>query len=95
MPLKYKIPGYAGNALLLALCIVMIFSGSFAIGGLLGALAALNLFLIHKLDQFSRVWSAHEAEIADVRNELQAARGRIAGLEAASGKAPVVPQPPP
>ena len=79
MPLQFKIPGYVGNGLLLLLSIVMVFSGSGVIGLLLGALAALNLFLIFKLDQFSRpeAWLAHELEMTKLREELLAAQKRV------------------
>ena len=86
MPLQYKLPGYVGNALLLLLAVVIMFGDNAAIGLFLGALAALNLFLIYKLDQFSRpgAWLAHELEMAKTREGLLEAQRRIAELEAAA-----------
>jgi hypothetical protein len=89
MPLQFKVPGYIGNGLLLLLGIVMLFTGSAGIGLLLAALAALNLFLIFKLDQFSRPEAslAHELEMTKMREELLAAQKRVADLEMTSVKA--------
>ena len=86
MPLQYKLPGYVGNALLLLLAVIIMFGDSAVIGLFLGALAALNLFLIYKLDQFSRpdAWLAHELEMAKTREALLEAQKRIAELEAAA-----------
>ena len=86
MPLQFKLPGYLGNALLLLLGLIIVASDNLVVGVLLTALAALNLFLIYKLDQFSRpeAWLAHELEIARMREELLAARKRIGELEAAA-----------
>ena len=83
MPLQFKLPGYIGNGLLLLLGVVMAFTGNAAIGLLFGALAALNLFLIFKLDQFSRpeAWLAHELEMTKLREALLAAQKRVADLE--------------
>jgi hypothetical protein len=88
MPLQYKLPGYIGNALLLLLSLIIIVSENAGIGALLGALAALNLFLVYKLDRFSHeeVWLAHQLEMAKMREELLVAQKRIAELEA--GTAP-------
>lgn len=86
MPLQFKWPGYVGNALLLLLGVIILASGNVVVGALLGALAALNLFLIYKLDQFSRqeVWLAHELEMTRMREELLVAQKRIGELEAAA-----------
>jgi hypothetical protein len=83
MPLQLKVPGYLGNGLLLLLSVVMLSTGNAVIGLLLAALAALNLFLIFKLDQFSRpeAWLAHELEMTKLREELLAAQERVADLE--------------
>jgi hypothetical protein len=93
MPLQFKIPGYIGNGLLLLLGVVMAFTGNAVIGLLLAALAALNLFLIFKLDQFSRpeAYLAHELEMTKLREELLAAQKRVADLETT---APAHGQPP-
>ena len=89
MPLRFKIPGYAGNALLLLLSIVMIAHGDFAVGAVLGALAILNLYLVYKLDQFSReeIWLEHELHMAKLKEELIAERQRVNDLEARFGPA--------
>ena len=86
MPLRYKVPAYVGNALLLLLGLVMVASGNpgnLLTGTILGVLAALNLFLVHKLDRFSReeVWLAHELEVTKMREELLAAQKRLRELE--------------
>ena len=84
MPLQYKWPGYFGNALLLGLSVLTLASDNVVIGLLLGALAALNLFLVYKLDRFSRqeVWLAHELAMTRTREQLLAAQKRVAELEA-------------
>jgi hypothetical protein len=86
MPLQYKLPGYIGNALLLLLSLIVLFSSNAIVGLLLGALSALNLYLVYKLDQFSReeVWLAHELEMAKMKEELLAAQKRIEELQAGS-----------
>jgi hypothetical protein len=89
MPLRYKVPAYVGNALLLLLGFVMFASGNLGnllTGAILAVLAALNLFLVYKLDQFSReeVWLAHELEVTKMREELLAAQKRVRELEAGS-----------
>jgi len=88
MPLQYKVPGYVGNALLLLLAVMIMFGDNAVIGLFLGALAALNLFLIYKLDQFSRpdAWLAHELEMAKTREALLEAQKRIAEMEAAAAQ---------
>ena len=85
MPIQYKVPGYLGNALLLVISLIIIGSDNVIIGVLMGALAVLNLFLIYKLDRFSReeVWLAHELEMAKMREQLLIAQTRIGELEAA------------
>jgi hypothetical protein len=84
MPLQYKLPGYLGNALLLLLAVILLFSGNFGVAALLGGLAILNLYLVYKLDSFSReeVWLAHELEVAKIREELLVAQKKIGELEA-------------
>jgi hypothetical protein len=96
MPLQYKLPGYIGNALLLLLGLIMAFSDSAFVGLLLGALAALNLYLVYKLDRFSReeVWLAHELEMTKMREELLEAKKRIDELEAGAGPADRKPEAP-
>jgi hypothetical protein len=74
---------YAGNSLLLFFGFVVVASGdadNLVIGTILGALAALNLFLIYKLDRL--VWLTHELEVTKMRQELVAVRKRLGELEA-------------
>jgi hypothetical protein len=89
MPLQYKWPGYFGNALLLGLGVIILASDNVIVGLLLGALAILNLFLVYKLDQFSRqeVWLAHELEMTRTREQLLVAQRRVAELEANAANA--------
>jgi len=77
MPLYYKIPAYVGNALLLGAGIILLFQEMVGMGVVLGALAGLNLYLVRKLDVFSReeVWLAAELVKERLREELQKARG--------------------
>jgi hypothetical protein len=84
MPSRYKVPAYLGNALLLLAGASMFADKLLVLGLLFGALGALNLFLIFKLDQLSRpeAWLAHELEMAKMREELLIAQKRIAELEA-------------
>jgi hypothetical protein len=89
MPLQYKWPGYFGNALLLGLSVIILASDNAIVGLLLGALAVLNLFLVYKLDQFSRqeAWLAHELEMTRMREQLLVAQRRVAELEASAAAA--------
>ena len=85
MPLRYKIPGYLGNGLLLLLSLVILAQGKFLIGVLFSSLSVLNLFLVYKLDQFSRedVWLAHELKLEKMREELLIEEARVQELEKA------------
>jgi hypothetical protein len=80
MPLYFKIPAYLGNALLLVVGVILIFQGTFGIGVAIAALAGLNLYLVRKLDVFSReeVWLAAELVKERLRDELQKARDKFA-----------------
>jgi hypothetical protein len=62
MPLYFKIPAYVGNSLLLGAGIILIFQQMFGMGVGLAALACFNLYLVRKLDVFSReeVWLESE-----------------------------------
>jgi len=93
MPLQYKLPGYIGNALLLLLSLVVVFSSNAIVRLLLGALSALNLYLVYKLDQFSQeeVWLAHQLEMAKMKEELLAAQKHIEELQSGSKGATSVP----
>jgi len=95
MPLQYKLPGYLGNALLLLLSLIVLFSNNAVVGLLLGGLSVLNLYLVYKLDQFSHeeVWLAHELEMAKMKAELLTAQKRIEELQAQGKEA--VPSPSP
>jgi hypothetical protein len=90
MPLQYKLPGYAGNALLLLISIIICAQGSILIGLLLGALAILNLYLVYKLDTFSRPEGilVHQLEMTKVREELLAAQRRVSDLESSIASPP-------
>jgi hypothetical protein len=80
MPLYFKIPAYVGNSLLLGVGIILMFQTMFAMGIALAALACLNLYLVRKLDVFSReeVWLASELVKERLREELQKARNKFA-----------------
>ena len=83
MPLPYKLAGYLGNAALFALCLVMLFTNGVVVGLLLGALSAFNIFIVYKLDQFSRpeAWLAHQLEMSLLREELLASQKRLADVQ--------------
>ena len=74
MPLYYKWPAYIGNALLLICGLIIVFANSIWGGAAVIALALLNLYLVWKLDVFSReeVWLALEIKKAKMREELLA-----------------------
>ncbi len=100
MPLRYKLPAFLGNSLVLFLSVVMIFQGNVILGLLLGGLSALDLFLVYKLDQFSReeVWLTHQLEVAKLREELLAAQKHIAELQGtvplpSASSVPSIPRP--
>lgn len=78
MPLYYKWPAYVGNALLLVCGLIIVAKNSLTGGALVVALAALNLYLVWKLDVFSReeVWLEAELRKAKMRDELQAMQER-------------------
>lgn len=80
MPLKYKLPAYVGNSLLLLLGAAAVANGWLLFGGGMMALAGLNLFLVRKLDLFSREeeWLAGELRKAQMREELAAIEQRLA-----------------
>ena len=78
MPLYYKWPAYIGNAFLLICGLIILFRNSPISGGLVIGLAALNLYLVWKLDVFSReeVWLEGELRKARMRVELQVMQER-------------------
>ena len=83
MPLQYKLPGYIGNSLLLIISVVMLFQNNVVVGLLMGALSLLNLFLIFKLDTYSRDEGilAHELQMVKMREELAIAQKRLRELD--------------
>ena len=83
MPLYYKWPAYIGNALLLICGLIIAGMNSVWGGGAVVALAALNLYLVRKLDVFSRedVWLAVEIKKAKMREELLALERKAAEHE--------------
>jgi hypothetical protein len=95
MPLQYKLPGYLGNALLLILSVVIVFGESLATGLFLGMLSLLNLYLVYKLDTFSRPEGilAHELEVTKMREELALAHKRLGELENPASGAPPAAKP--
>ncbi len=92
MPLYYKWPAYIGNALLLLAGLIIATKNSILGGGAVTGLAALNIYLVRKLDVFSQeeVWLALEIEKARMREELLALQTRIAEHEKAP---PTLPRP--
>ena len=92
MPLIYKVPGYAGNALLLTVGLIVAFTMPI-VGLVLIALSGLNLFLIYKLDRFSQeeVWLAHELQVAKLREDLLLERQRVSELEKSLPGLPAAP----
>jgi hypothetical protein len=90
MPLYYKWPAYIGNVLLLLSGLIIAFKNSLWGGGFVIALAVLNLYLVWKLDVFSReeVWLAVEIKKAKMREELLELQKQIAGQEKHEGHAP-------
>lgn len=94
MPGYYKWPAYIGNALL-ALCgLIIVFASSFWGGVAVIALAALNLYLVWKLDSFSReeAWLALEIKKAKMREELLELEHKLAEEEG-STPPPQIPGP--
>ena len=78
MPLYYKWPAYVGNAFLLICGLIILFKTSPIGGALVIGLAALNLYLVWKLDVFSReeVWLESELRKAKMREEFQTMQER-------------------
>ena len=79
MPIQYKLPAYVGNALLAAIGLIVMATNSFLLGVAFAGLAGLNLFLIRKLDLFSREEGllALELKKAKMREELLAIQSRL------------------
>lgn len=93
MPLYYKWPAYVGNALLLIAGLIIAAENSLWGGGAVVGLAALNLYLVWKLDVFSReeVWLALEIRKEKMREELLALRDRVVEHENAA-RVPQLPR---
>ena len=81
MPLYFKIPAYVGNSLLVGAGLILIFQQMFGMGFALAEIACLNLYLVRKLDVFSReeVWLASELVKERLREELEKVRKKLAG----------------
>jgi hypothetical protein len=96
MPGYYKWPAYVGNALLLLAGLIIATKDSFWGGAFVTGLAGLNLYLVWKLDVFSReeVWLAHEVKKAKMREELLDLQHKLAA-ESTDALAPPQQLPPP
>lgn len=73
MPLLFRILGYGGNGVMLLLAVIGVTQHP-GMGLTFGALAGLNLYLIHRLDRLSSEEAVLAAEIrtARLRQELAA-----------------------
>ena len=93
MPLYYKWPAYIGNTLLLLSGLIIAGKNSLWGGGLVVGLAALNLYLVWKLDVFSQeeVWLELEIKKAKMREELLALKHQIAEHEKTAPPAKLPP----
>jgi len=79
MPLIYRVLGFGGNGLFLLIGLLALISGEAYVAGIfMVALAGLNLFLIRKIDLYSREEEWLEAEVH--KREL---RRQIAEMDAA------------
>jgi hypothetical protein len=83
MPLKYKLPGYLGNALLVVLGLIVAVQGSLLTGIMLSALGILNVYLVYKLDSYSQPEAAlaHELELTKLKQELIIAQKQVNDLQ--------------
>jgi hypothetical protein len=72
MPGYYKWPAYVGNVLLFLSGLIIAAKNSLLGGGAVAGLAALNIYLVWKLDAFSQeeAWLALEIKKAKMREEL-------------------------
>ncbi len=93
MPAYYRWPAYVGNALLFLSGVIIFFKNSPWGGGFVIGLAALNIYLVWKLDMFSReeAWLALEIKKAKMREELLDLERKLAEEEGA--KPPQIPGP--
>jgi hypothetical protein len=83
MPLKYKLPGYLGNALLVVLGLIVAVQGSLLTGIMLSALGILNVYIVYKLDSYSQPEAAlaHELEMIKLKQELIIAQKQVNDLQ--------------
>ena len=83
MPWIYKVPGYTGNFLMLIISAAMFFDSHMVLGVMIAALSCLNLYLIYKLDLFSRpeAWLTHQLEITKLREALLESQRHVEQLE--------------
>lgn len=72
MPFIYRILGYGGNGLLLLFGIAGIFSEGAWLGVFMVALAGLNVYLIRKIDLYSReeAWLETELHKRELRRQI-------------------------
>jgi hypothetical protein len=87
MPFIFRILGYGGNGLLLFLGVVSLFTDtSFWAGAFMTGLGGLNLYLIRKIDLYSReeVWLEAELHKRELRRQIE----EPDRPEAAGGTAP-------
>ncbi len=73
MPLIYRMLGYGGNGLLTLFGLLALLSGeAFWIGTFMAILGGLNLYLIRKIDLYSReeVWLEAEIRKRELRRQI-------------------------
>ena len=89
MPSYYRLPGYSGNVLLALFGLAVLFQPppGFFVGLFMIALAGLNLYLIWKLDTYSREesWLALDLVKAKLRQEINEVEGEAGALVANNG----------
>ncbi len=80
MPGYYKWPAYVGNALLFLSGLIIASKNSLLGGAFVVGLSLLNLYLVWKLDMFSReeAWLALEIKKAKMREELLELQRKLA-----------------
>lgn len=89
MPQIFRILGYGGNGILFALSIVGMFSVKEPwVGVFLGALSGLNLYLIRKIDLYSReeAWLETKLRKRELRRRIEALDAEDAMRAAAAPK---------
>ncbi len=86
MPLIYRLLGYGGNGVLLLFGIIGVLSADgFWPGVFMGGLGGLNLYLIRKIDLYSReeVWLEAEVRKRELRHRIEALDEEEAASQAA------------